>query len=266
MGSTSLHKRTTNMAEFQDIDKNEKLDKIRHFRGSVQDLKDFMDAKAGENTNSMDNVEFEYPNKKNVKDTSPVYQTYGIVKNPIKENIMIKKYDEFVAENIVVGGFAAPAYPVGSYGLGWGLSNSYSGYDLRPVAAVIDNLSAKIDENAKGYQENENPDHTAVGYLKEANKAIKEKLRECYEKWSYSDTNESFDEMEAFEDFDAAKKNELLKKRSEYNKQKLDTAKAKGNKNSEELYKLKMELDKIDLEKTKIKAEIQKLKDSMKTT
>jgi hypothetical protein len=67
MGSTSLHKRTTNMAEFQDIDKNEKLDKIRHFRGSVQDLKDFMDAKAGENTNSMDNVEFEYPNKKNIR-------------------------------------------------------------------------------------------------------------------------------------------------------------------------------------------------------
>jgi hypothetical protein len=248
--------------EFENVDKNETLDKIRHFKGSVKDLKDLMDKKAGEDTNSMNDVEFEHPEKRSAKDTSPVYQTYGIVNNPIKEKNMFKNFQEFVSENIVVGGFAAPVYP-STYGLGWSNYRSYSGYDLQPVVGIIDTLSDSLSENAKAYEENDNKDHTAVGYLKEADRIIKEKLKGCYEQWLYSEANESFEET--FEEFDASSKMEVLKKRNETNKQRLNTAKEKGNKNSEELYKLRLELDKIDFEKTKIKAQIQKLKDQMKT-
>jgi hypothetical protein len=69
----------------ENLDSDETLQDIRHFKGSFKEFKDWFDKKAGANTNAYDDVEFEYPVKRKAYNTQPVYQTFGIVNVPDSE-------------------------------------------------------------------------------------------------------------------------------------------------------------------------------------
>lgn len=100
----------------------------------------------------------------------------------------IKKFNEFTMnEDIVPLGFAINSKP--SY---YTLASSgiRTGYDMTPVVGPVMDLANKFAGQAIDYDKNENPDHTARGYLNEALKYVKEKCYECYE----SSCNESLNE------------------------------------------------------------------------
>lgn len=240
------------------------LDKIRYFKGSFQDLKNLVDKKARQNTNAMDEVEYEYPQKRKAKGTSPVYQTFGIVNNPNKVYEMknLKPFDSFNEDEYYVMGFGAPTYGGGGgaapagYGLGWPDYRSYSGYTMSPVMGVVSTLTETLNNEAEAYDKNDNPDHTAPSYLKEAHKCIMEELKSCYEKYGVT---EEVLESELYEEFDAAKKTQVIKDRNARNQQRMQMAKVKGDKQSEKMYQLKLQIDQIDLQKTKLKDEVSKI-------
>lgn len=100
----------------------------------------------------------------------------------------IKKFNEFAMnEDIVPLGFAISSKP--SY---YTLASSgiRTGYDMRPVVGPVMDLASNLSDQAIEYEKNENPDHTAKGYINEALKYVKEKCYETYE----SKCNESLDE------------------------------------------------------------------------
>jgi hypothetical protein len=100
----------------------------------------------------------------------------------------IKKFSEFAMnEDIVPLGFAISSKP--SY---YTLASSgiRTGYDMQPVVGPISELASNLSDQAIDYEKNENPDHTARGYINEALKYVKEKCYETYE----SKCNESLDE------------------------------------------------------------------------
>lgn len=246
------------------------LDKIRYFKGSFQDLKDMMDKKAKQDTNAMDEVEYEYPNPRKAKGTSPVYQTFGIVNNPNKVYEMknIKPFDSFNEEEYYVMGFGAPTYGTGGaapagYGLGWPDYRSYTGYTMTPVMGVVDTLKETLQSEAEAYDKNENPEHTAKSYLKEAHACIMERLKECYGKYGVTE-DEIHESEEMFEAYDLAKKSQVIKDRNIRNQKALQTAKLKGDKTGEKMYQMKLQLDQIDLQKAKLKSEISKIQDERK--
>jgi hypothetical protein len=243
------------------------LDKIRYFKGSFQDLKDMMDKKAKQNTNAMDEVEYEYPNPRKATGTSPVYQTFGIVNNPNKLHEMknIKPFEEFNEGQAYVMGFGAPAYGGGvggggapaGYGMGWPDYRSYTGYTMTPVMGVVDTLTETLVKEAEGYDKNDNPEHTAESYLKEAKQCINEGLKRCYEK--YETVDESLDESELYEEFDAAAKTQVIKDRTARNQKSMEMAKIKGDKEGEKMYQMKLQIDQLDLQKTKLKGDVAKI-------
>jgi hypothetical protein len=243
------------------------LDKIRYFKGSFQDLKDMMDRKAKKDTNAMDEVEYQYPNPRKAKGTSPVYQTFGIVNNPNKVYEMknIKPFDSFNEGEYYVMGFGAPTYTQGGgaapagYGLGWPDYRSYTGYTMTPVMGVVSTLTNTLGKEAESYDENENPEHTAGSYLKEAHSCIMSGLKECYEK--YGVTEDIYESEELYELYDAAAKTQIIKDRNVRNQKGLEMAKLKGDKTGEKMYQMKLQLDQIDLQKAKLKGEISKIQD-----
>lgn len=247
------------------------LDKIRYFKGSFQDLKDMMDKKAKQDTNAMDEVEYQYPNPRKAKGTSPVYQTFGIVNNPNKLHEMknIKPFDAFNEEEYYVMGFGAPTYSQGGgsapagYGLGWPDYRSYTGYTMTPVMGVVNTLKETLDQEADAYDKNDNPEQTAQSYLKEAHNCIMEGLKECYGK--HGVTEELLESEELFELYDFAKKSQVIKDRNIRNQKGLESAKLKGDKIGEKVYRMKLQLDQIDLQKAKLKNEISKIQDERKT-
>jgi hypothetical protein len=100
----------------------------------------------------------------------------------------IKKFSEFAMnEDIVPLGFAISSKP--SY---YTLASSgiRTGYDMQPVVGPVMDLASNLSDHAIDYENNENPDHTARGYINEALKYVKEKCYETYE----SKCNESLDE------------------------------------------------------------------------
>jgi hypothetical protein len=102
----------------------------------------------------------------------------------------IKKFSEFAMnEDIVPLGFAISSKP--SY---YTLASSgiRTGYDMQPVVGPVMDLASNLSDQAIDYESNENPDHTARGYINEALKYVKEKCYETYE----SKCNESLDEAE----------------------------------------------------------------------
>jgi hypothetical protein len=111
----------------------------------------------------------------------------------IKLNHMsIKKFSEFAMnEDIVPLGFAISSKP--SY---YTLASSgiRTGYDMQPVVGPVMDLASNLSDQAIEYENNENPDHTAKGYINEALKYVKEKCYECYE----SKCNESLDESKSY--------------------------------------------------------------------
>ena len=142
----------------------ETLDKIRNFQGSFAEFKDMMDRKAGKNTNAYD---------------SPVYQGYGVVNIPQRN--MVKDFSTFIKEEYVAYGFTGPKMGAASYGVSF--SNpyqGYSGYDMTPVATVLDDATQKAIKEAQLYGDNDNESHTREGYLKEYKNLVNSKLADAF--------------------------------------------------------------------------------------
>lgn len=265
---------TTNNDKLNELEDEATLDKIRYFKGSFQDLKDVMDKKAKQNTNAMDEVDYEYPNPRKAKGTSPVYQTFGIVNDPNKLHEMknIKAFEEFNEGEAYVLGFGPPSYNGGSggaapagYGMGWPDYRSYTGYTMAPVMGVVNNLTETLVKEAEGYDKNDNPEHTAASYLKEAKKCIDEGLKECYEKYEVVDESLDIeDESELYEEFDAAAKMQVIKDRTARNQKSMEMAKIKGDKEGEKMYQMKLQIDQLDMQKTKLKGDVSKIQDGRK--
>jgi hypothetical protein len=249
------------------------LDKIRYFKGSFQDLKDIMDKKAKQNTNAMDEVDYEYPNPRKATGTSPVYQTFGVVNNPNKLHEMknIKPFEQFNEEEYYVMGFGAPSYSGGSggaspagYGLGWPDYRSYTGYTMTPVTGVVSTLKETIVKEAEAYDKNDNPEHTAASYLKEASKCVAEGLKQCYDSFNVTEESLDLDESQIYEEYDVAGKTQVIKDRNVRNQKSMQMAKLKGDKTGEKMYQLKLQIDQIDLQKAKLKGEVSKIQDERK--
>jgi hypothetical protein len=252
----------------EELEDESTLDKIRYFKGSFQDLKDIMDKKAKQNTNAFDDVDYEYPNPRKAKGTSPVYQTFGVVNNPkLHEMKNIKHFKEF-NEDYYVMGFGAPggmgqpgsggAAPAG-YGMGWPDYRSYTGYTMTPIMGVVDSLKETLEKEAELYDKNDNPEHTAKSYLKEAKRCISEGLKSCYEKYEASD-----DDDEIYEAYDAAAKAQVIKERTLRNQKNLASAKVRGDAEGVKMYQMKIQIDQLDLQKAKLKGEVSKIQDVRK--
>ena len=270
-----MEKKIDNKKIHEELEDESTLDKIRYFKGSFQDLKDIMDKKAKQNTNALDDVEYEYPTHRKAKGTSPVYQTFGVVNNPNKLHEMknIKPFEQFNEKEYYVMGFGAPggmgqlgsggSAPAG-YGMGWPDYRSYTGYTMSPVMGVVNDLKETLEKEAEAYDKNDNPEHTAKSYLKEASKCISEGLKSCYEKY---EVNESFDDEvdEIYEAYDAATKIQVIKDRALRNQKGLATAKVRGDAEGTKMYQMKIQIDQLDLQKAKLKGEVSKIQDIRKS-
>tara|TARA_R100000541_G_scaffold2455_2_gene8862 strand:+ start:326 stop:931 length:606 start_codon:yes stop_codon:yes gene_type:complete len=97
----------------------------------------------------------------------------------------ISNFENFdVNEAIVVAGFGQTG--IQQFGLGGGRPES--GYSMTPVVGVVESCSNHLAEQANMYETNDNDDHTAESYLKEAKKHVNESIDKAYE--SYKATNE----------------------------------------------------------------------------
>ena len=97
----------------------------------------------------------------------------------------IPNFDKFeVNEEIAVMGFGQ----TGIQNFGLGGATPETGYSMTPVNGIIESCSTHIAEQANMYETNDNDDHTAESYLKEAKKHVNESMDRAYE--SYSATNE----------------------------------------------------------------------------
>jgi hypothetical protein len=172
-----------------------------------------------------------------------------------------------VAEAYVMG-FGAPTYSGGSggnaapagYGMGWPDYRSYTGYTMAPVMGVVNTLTETLVKEAEEYDKNDNPEHTAVSYLKEAKACINEGLKDCYKKYEVVDESlDVEDESELYEEFDAAAKTQVVKDRTARNQKSMEMAKIKGDKEGDKMYKIKLQIDQLDLQKTKLKGDVAKI-------
>ena len=70
-----------------------------------------------------------------------------------------------------------------------GSRNIGTGYNMDAIVGPVQQLGNHIATEANAYEKNDNPDHTAEGYIKEVKKHINEKIDEaCNE---YANTNEA---------------------------------------------------------------------------
>lgn len=70
-----------------------------------------------------------------------------------------------------------------------GSRNIGTGYNMDTIVGPVQQLGNHIATEADAYEKNDNPDHTAEGYIKEVKKHINEKIDEaCNE---YANTNEA---------------------------------------------------------------------------
>lgn len=88
-------------------------------------------------------------------------------------------------EDFVPVGFGASNSA--DFGLGGGYKNT--GYSMDAIVGPVQQLGNHVAEQANSYETNDNPDHTAEAYIKEAKKHINEKIDEACE--SYSAMSES---------------------------------------------------------------------------
>ena len=95
----------------------------------------------------------------------------------------IPEFDKF-NETIVAAGFGQMG--INNFALGG--ATPQTGYSMTPIAGVVESCSNHIAQEANAYESNDNDDHTASSYLKEAKKHINEAIDKAYE--SYSATNE----------------------------------------------------------------------------
>lgn len=98
----------------------------------------------------------------------------------------ILKFNNFVNEELVAVGYGPSTLSPYSIGSGY----PTTGYSMTPIAFKVNDLGSTIANEAVGYGDNENTNHTAESYLKEAKKYINDKLDEIYES-SCGTTNEA---------------------------------------------------------------------------
>ena len=92
-----------------------------------------------------------------------------------------KNFD--VNEAVVVAGFGQTG--IQQFGLGGGRPES--GYSMTPVVGVVESCSNHLAEQANMYETNDNSDHTAESYLKEAKKHVNESIDKAYENYGSMD-------------------------------------------------------------------------------
>jgi len=92
-----------------------------------------------------------------------------------------KNFD--VNEAVVVAGFGQTG--IQQFGLGGGRPES--GYSMTPVVGVVESCSNHLAEQANMYETNDNDDHTAESYLKEAKKHVNESIDKAYENYGSMD-------------------------------------------------------------------------------
>ena len=88
----------------------------------------------------------------------------------------IPKFEKF-NEAIVAAGFG-PSY-MQPYSIATGIPNT--GYSMQPVVGHVNNVATGMAEQANMYETNDNNDHTAEAYLKEAKKYLNEAIDKAYE-------------------------------------------------------------------------------------
>lgn len=89
-------------------------------------------------------------------------------------------------EDFVPVGFASnnsSMYALGSS------PNVDTGYNMDAIVGPVMDLGNHVAKEAHAYETNDNPDHTAESYIKEAKKHINQKIDEVYE--NYAPTNEA---------------------------------------------------------------------------
>ena len=98
----------------------------------------------------------------------------------------IPNFDKFATnETIVAAGFGQTG--INNFALGG--ATPQTGYSMTPIAGVVESCSNHVAEQANAYESNDNDDHTASSYLKEAEKHINEAIDKAHE--GYSSTNEA---------------------------------------------------------------------------
>ena len=96
----------------------------------------------------------------------------------------IPNFNNFeVNEAIVAAGFGMNN--IQNFGLGGGTPQT--GYSMNPIAGVVESCSNHVAEQANMYESNDNDDHTAESYMKEAKKHINEAMDSAYENYSSMD-------------------------------------------------------------------------------
>tara|TARA_R110000796_G_scaffold42799_4_gene105447 strand:- start:1132 stop:1599 length:468 start_codon:yes stop_codon:yes gene_type:complete len=99
----------------------------------------------------------------------------------------MKKIPDFksfeVNETIVAAGFGMGG--IQNFGLGGGTPQT--GYSMGPVVGVVESCSNHLAEQANMYETNDNDDHTAESYLKEAKKHVNESIDKAYENYGAMD-------------------------------------------------------------------------------
>ena len=96
----------------------------------------------------------------------------------------IPNFNNFeVNEAIVAAGFGMNN--IQNFGLGGGTPQT--GYSMNPIAGVVESCSNHVAEQANMYESNDNDDHTAESYMKEAKKHINEAMDNAYENYSSMD-------------------------------------------------------------------------------
>ena len=90
----------------------------------------------------------------------------------------IPKFNEFkVDEAVVAAGFGQSN--MAPYSISTSIPST--GYTMQPVVGMVESCSNHIAEQANAYETNDNEDHTAEGYLKEAKHYLNEAIDKAYE-------------------------------------------------------------------------------------
>ena len=84
-------------------------------------------------------------------------------------------------EDFVPVGFAADN--AAQFSLG-GVNNTETGYNMDAIVGPVEQCSNHVAEQANSYESNDNAEHTAKAYIKEAKKHINDKIDEACENYS----------------------------------------------------------------------------------
>ena len=90
----------------------------------------------------------------------------------------IPKFDNFSTnEAVVAAGFGTSTMQ--PYSMATGIPST--GYSMMPIVGTVNTAADHVANEACSYHENDNPEHTAEGYIKEAKNHINEAIDKAYE-------------------------------------------------------------------------------------